>query len=129
AAPQRRTEDCGRLPILRRSDETSRCEARRLPEHSRPRLQGTVRYLLRQPWPEALVRRCRVNTCSTQGCPRGGQLRRGRCRACYEKWRLRQHAYGRFDPLFVDAAPAIAHIEKLRAAGVSWRRMSELTGV
>ena len=70
-----------------------------------------------------------MNTCSTPGCTRGGQLRRGKCRACYEKWRLRQHAYGRFDPLFVDAAPAIAHIEKLREAGVSWRRMSELTGV
>lgn len=70
-----------------------------------------------------------MNICSVPNCPRGGQLRRGKCHACYEKWRIRQHAYGRFDPEFIDATETQEHLQKLRAAGTSWRRIAELSGI
>ncbi|MEE2058943.1 DNA-binding protein [Rhodococcus artemisiae] len=70
-----------------------------------------------------------MSICSVPNCPRGGQLRRGKCHACYEKWRIRQHAYGRFDPEFIDATETLEHIQKLRAAGTSWRRIAELAGI
>lgn len=67
-------------------------------------------------------------TCHIPNCTRGGQLRRGKCKNCYEKWRLRQHAYGRFDPEFIDATETQEHLQKLRDAGTSWRRIAELSG-
>ncbi|USC16212.1 helix-turn-helix domain-containing protein [Rhodococcus sp. 11-3] len=68
-------------------------------------------------------------TCKTPGCSRGGQTRRGMCRACHERWRLRQHAYGRFQPLVVDAEPARRHITAMRDIGLTWRTISNLSGV
>lgn len=55
--------------------------------------------------------------------------RRGMCAAHYEQWRTRQHAYGRFESVYVDSGPARAHVEALRAAGVSVRQVAVLAGV
>ena len=49
------------------------------------------------------------------------------CAAHYEQWRLRQHAYGRFQSVFVDAEPARQHVHALIAAGVGIRRIATLT--
>jgi len=67
--------------------------------------------------------------CTTHECGGGGQLRRGMCKSCYERWRVRQHAYGRFESQYVDASKARTHITQLREVGVSWRQMELLTGV
>lgn len=68
--------------------------------------------------------------CSHDGCTKRGR-RRGQCDAHYEAWRSRQHLYGRWEShsLYVDAGPARAHVERLRAAGLGTRRISELAGV
>ncbi|MEW1933084.1 helix-turn-helix domain-containing protein [Rhodococcus sp. NPDC079359] len=54
---------------------------------------------------------------------------RGMCHACYEKFRLRQKAYGRFESEYIDAAPARAHVEALLSTGLGARRIAELAGV
>ncbi|WP_141214714.1 MULTISPECIES: hypothetical protein [unclassified Rhodococcus (in: high G+C Gram-positive bacteria)] len=54
---------------------------------------------------------------------------RGMCRACYEKFRIRQKAYGRFESEYVDAGPARAHVEALLSTGLGARRVAELAGV
>lgn len=57
-----------------------------------------------------------------------------RCTACstantvYERNRIRQKAYGRWDGL-VDAAPAREHIKSLMAQGMGHRRVAEVSGV
>lgn len=56
-----------------------------------------------------------------------------RCDACrkacrdYERWRLRQKAYGR--TAYVDAAPVRAHIRGLQAAGLGWKRVADRAGL
>lgn len=56
-----------------------------------------------------------------------------RCDACrevcrdYERWRLRQKAYGR--TAYVDAAPVRAYIRGLRAAGLGWKRVADRAGI
>lgn len=67
--------------------------------------------------------------CNRPGCTRGGLLKRGMCGSCYATWRNRQIAYGRFQSDYIDAAPARAHIQRFRELGLSWQRISELTGV
>lgn len=60
-------------------------------------------------------------------------VERCRCDACrkacrdYETWRSRQHAYGRTP--YVDAGPVRAHIRKLRAAGLGWKRVADRAGI
>jgi hypothetical protein len=48
--------------------------------------------------------------------------------AAYEMRRQRQTAYGRWNP-FVDAAPARAHVQALRDAGMGWRRIADHAGL
>lgn len=67
--------------------------------------------------------------CLHPGCSNRATRRAGRCPGHYEVWRHRQHAYGRFESLFVDAEPVREHVEKLRAAGLGMRRIEELSGV
>jgi transcriptional regulator with XRE-family HTH domain len=51
------------------------------------------------------------------------------CHSCYETYRLRQKAYGRWQTIFVDAEPVRQHVETLRSSGVGSRRIAELSGV
>lgn len=57
-----------------------------------------------------------------------------RCPACkaaqstYERNRVRQQAYGRWDNL-VDAEPVRAHLANLKACGIGLKKVSELSGV
>ncbi len=55
--------------------------------------------------------------------------RRGMCKACYEKRRIRQTAYGRWAPDRVDAGPVRAHVEELIAAGMSRRQICAAAGL
>ncbi|MFC4333883.1 helix-turn-helix domain-containing protein [Salininema proteolyticum] len=61
--------------------------------------------------------------------------RRGcRCRPCrdasarYERDRVRQIAYGRWEP-YVDAEPIRHHVNRLQASGLGWERIADLAGV
>lgn len=60
-------------------------------------------------------------------------LDRCRCRPCatanttYERNRIRQHAYGRWDN-YVDAQPARDHVKKLQAAGMGLKQIVAATG-
>lgn len=65
--------------------------------------------------------------CSKPACVRPA-ARRGMCNACYETFRTRQTAYGRWESLRVDAEPARQHVAKLLAAGLGTRRVAELAG-
>uniref|UniRef100_UPI003F495F2C hypothetical protein n=1 Tax=Nocardia suismassiliense TaxID=2077092 RepID=UPI003F495F2C len=56
-------------------------------------------------------------------------LRRGLCHACYERIRVRQIAYGRWQPDRVAAEPVRAHVLALNEAGVSRRQIPILAGV
>ncbi|KQU52179.1 hypothetical protein ASG84_25465 [Rhodococcus sp. Leaf278] len=67
-------------------------------------------------------------TCKTEGCKRSTRSR-GLCRACYERFRLRQQAYGRFESMYVDAGPVREHVTQLIEAGLSRRRIAELAGL
>jgi hypothetical protein len=47
----------------------------------------------------------------------------------YARWRTRQIAYGRWQPL-VDAEPARTHVKKVMAAtGIGWRRYADIVGI
>jgi transcriptional regulator with XRE-family HTH domain len=54
---------------------------------------------------------------------------RGLCNACYKKRRYRDVGYGRWETTVVPAAETAAHLEALRAAGISYERTAELTGL
>lgn len=56
-------------------------------------------------------------------------VRRGMCAAHYEQWRNRQHAYGRFESVYVDAEPARQHVRALIDAGIGIRRIAQLSGI
>ncbi|QFP96848.1 helix-turn-helix DNA-binding protein [Gordonia phage Mcklovin] len=66
--------------------------------------------------------------CNQPGCAKKARTR-GMCPACYERDRTRQKAYGRWESQHVDAQPVRDHIQKLRDAGISNKRLRELTGV
>lgn len=68
-----------------------------------------------------------VTLCS-KGCGRRAQ-RRGWCASHYNQQRDRLIAYGRWESVYTDAAPARAHVLQLRAAGMGSRRISELSSV
>jgi hypothetical protein len=62
--------------------------------------------------------------CHCDACRRANTL--------YERGRIRHAAYraaGGEPPLFVDAEPARRYLEGLRARGLGWRRIQEVTGV
>lgn len=69
-----------------------------------------------------------TRTCIHPGCDKKARTR-GMCPACYERDRTRQKAYGRWESKHVDAQPVRDHIQKLRDAGISNKRLRELTGV
>lgn len=69
-----------------------------------------------------------ANLCSVQGCSRAVRSR-GRCHAHYQQFRDRQHAYGRFESMYVDAEPVRQHVSALMAAGMGGRRIEEMSGV
>lgn len=52
--------------------------------------------------------------------------RRGLCHAHYEQYRTRQHAYGRWESVYVDAASVRRHVRALLDAGLSLRRIHDL---
>lgn len=56
-------------------------------------------------------------------------MRRGMCGACYERNRMRQTAYGRWDSARTPADPVRAHVLSLQEAGVSLRQQAKLFGV
>lgn len=62
-------------------------------------------------------------------CRRRPARTRSRCPACYERFRTRQMAYGRWESSYVDAALVRAHVLELREAGLSNSQLGELTGV
>lgn len=68
-----------------------------------------------------------MRLCS-KGCGRPAQ-RRGWCSSHYYQQRERQIAYGRWEPVWVDAEPVRAHVQALRAAGMGSRRVAELAAV
>jgi hypothetical protein len=51
------------------------------------------------------------------------------CSSHYNTRRIRDKAYGRWQPVYIDAEPARTHVHALRAAGMGLRRISELSGV
>jgi transcriptional regulator with XRE-family HTH domain len=51
------------------------------------------------------------------------------CNSCYQTYRNKQVAYGRWQTVMVDAGPVRAHVLALKAAGVGDRRIGELSGV
>lgn len=51
------------------------------------------------------------------------------CNSCYQTYRNKQVAYGRWQTIKVDAAPVRAHVLALKAVGVGDRRIEELSGV
>ncbi len=61
-------------------------------------------------------------------------LDRCRCRPCadantaYERERIRQTAYGRWNP-YVPAEPARTHLRALMAAGMGWKRIARAAGL
>ena len=55
--------------------------------------------------------------------------RRSMCNTCYQSYRNKQVAYGRWQTVMVDAGPVRAHVLALKAAGVGDRRIGELSGV
>lgn len=68
-----------------------------------------------------------MTECSKPTCVRPAS-RRGMCSACYETYRSRQTAYGRWESLRVDAGPAREHVTRLLDAGLGARRIAELAG-
>lgn len=62
-----------------------------------------------------VVNKCRCQPCRTAACE-------------YERRRLRQVAYGRWQP-YVDAEPARQHVRALMASGIGWMRVADLAGV
>ncbi len=68
-----------------------------------------------------------VSECS-KGCGRKA-TRRSMCNSCYQTYRNKQVAYGRWQTVMVDAGPVRAHLLALRAAGIGNRRIGELSGV
>lgn len=68
-----------------------------------------------------------MSACS-KGCGRRAS-RRGLCSSHYNTRRERDIAYGRWEPVYVDAEPARRHVLALRAAGMGRRRLAELSGV
>ncbi|QNJ56293.1 helix-turn-helix DNA-binding domain protein [Gordonia phage Ohgeesy] len=66
--------------------------------------------------------------CIEPGCDKPARTR-GKCPACYERDRTRQKAYGRWQSQHVDAQPVRDHVHALREAGISNKRLRELTGV
>jgi transcriptional regulator with XRE-family HTH domain len=68
-----------------------------------------------------------VSECS-KGCGRKA-TRRSMCNSCYQTYRNKQVAYGRWQTVTVDAGPVRAHLLALKAAGIGDRRIGELSGV
>ncbi|QLF84869.1 helix-turn-helix DNA binding domain protein [Gordonia phage BBQValindra] len=69
-----------------------------------------------------------MGVCLTERCTKPARVR-GMCSACYERVRTRQKAYGRWESQHIDAQPVRDHIQKLRDAGISNKRLRELTGI
>lgn len=69
-----------------------------------------------------------MSTCSNDQCDRPARSR-GLCHACYMRYLERQHAYGRFESVYVDAEPIREHVVDLLEAGLSRRRIAELAGL
>lgn len=64
----------------------------------------------------------------SNGCPepvKGRDL----CGRCYANLAHRLKAYGRWEPQFVDVAPVRERVAALRAAGIGFPRLQELTGL
>lgn len=59
------------------------------------------------------------------------RLIRGMCKNCYQNFKRRQQAYGRWEGInkHVPAQTVNEHIKKLRAAGIGARRIAELSGI
>lgn len=66
--------------------------------------------------------------CNVESCSRPARSR-GLCKPCYERFRIRQQAYGRFESVYVDAGPVREHVQQLLKAGLSRRRITELAGL
>jgi transcriptional regulator with XRE-family HTH domain len=82
-----------------------------------------------------VVRDCEhVHSRHEHGTRNGYVLDRCRCAPCsqaataYESNRVRQTAYGRWQP-YVDAEPARQHVRALMAAGIGFKRVARLAGV
>lgn len=69
-----------------------------------------------------------MSICIVDGCDRPWRSRR-LCDLHYMRQWTRQHAYGTWESSLTDAQPARDHITALQAAGVSWKRLHELSGV
>lgn len=65
--------------------------------------------------------------CARCGKPPGGSRRRGMCKPCNAAHRNREIVYGRWDPDRAAAEPVREWIATLKAAGVSYRRIAELS--
>ena len=68
--------------------------------------------------------------CVVDGCTSPWRTRR-MCQNHYEQHRTRMKAYGRWGERgsFVDAQPVRDHIATLQDAGISWKRLHQLSGV
>lgn len=68
-----------------------------------------------------------MNLCA-KGCGRKA-VRRGLCSSHYNTRRERDIAYGRWQPIWVDAEPVRRHVRALQAAGMGTRTIAEKAGV
>lgn len=69
-----------------------------------------------------------MTECNRPDCARPA-TRRGMCNSCYGIHRGRQIAYGRWEPLYIDASPVRDHVKALQSAGLGLRRIADLAGV
>jgi hypothetical protein len=66
---------------------------------------------------------------SCRGCGASRVVARGYCNACYLMNRKQKIREGKWEVPLVDASPAVEHLERLAAAGVSKQQMVRLTGL
>lgn len=69
-------------------------------------------------------RRCRCGRALTSG--RGG---RGLCHKCWQAFRHRMIAYGKWDPMYIPIGPTVEHLSQLSEAGIGTVRVAELAGL
>ncbi|QDH93400.1 helix-turn-helix DNA binding domain protein [Gordonia phage Dolores] len=69
-----------------------------------------------------------LRRCTRPGCEKRPRSR-GLCHTHYMDHITRQKAYGRWESSLIDAEPTRQHVQRLRAAGVGTRKISETAGV
>lgn len=74
--------------------------------------------------PDTTARRCK---CGRLLQKKGHS--RGMCHRCWQAYRYRMLAYGKWTPMYIDIGPTLAHLNELRAKGLGVVRIAQLTGL